>query len=1630
MSDLDPIQATQRIHDTYRRYLETAYPLQDDRLRRAFQQELQQFELVKGPLLEAQPPFRHGRSLKELIRDGVLHDSLLRLDSDCLPLARPLYRHQERAIEQVVSHGRNVVIATGTGSGKTECFLVPILDHLMRERAARTLDQPGVRALLLYPMNALANDQLKRLRRILQHTPEITFGRYTGETKQTQSEARKHFQHFFPDEPQLTNELLSREEMRRSPPHILLTNYAMLEYLLLRPEDCPFFDGHTGTHWRFIVLDEAHIYDGARGIEIAMLLRRLKDRVVRSQQGRLRCIATSATLGRGRSDFSAVAAFAQQLFGEPFEWQDGDPTRQDVIEAEREEHRSNTPWGEGSPLLYERLREVLNTTRGDLDLEVLRQIALDGGVPPAAVDEALAWASSQAASGSGFLAKLLSGDARLARLRAQLASSPQLLTEASRCLFPDLSNADGQRALANLVSIAARARPDTTTAPLLPARYHLFARSLEGAFVCLNSHPEVMEGSIKLFLERHERCPICNNAVFELSTCIRCGSAYLVGNIEQGGNYEYLRPLQPLDIDQVRPVYLLLSDIDNPSEEDEDEATATDSPGFTDNSSPAQVCLQCAAITPVGGQNSVCPACGSMRTRRVLHRPLMPTEVKLPKCLACGALAGSGEIVSRFLTGQDAPVSVLATTLYQIIPMTDPNSTGKLFAGGRKLLCFSDSRQDAAFFAPYLQGTYDRVLRRRLIMATLRETAEVNGPLRLQDLVPRIRTYAERAGLFMPNQSTDERQRLVWTWLLQELMAWDRQNSLEGLGLVAFRLVRPEGWQPPYELLAPPWRLSTEEAWALLCLLLNSLREQGVLTYPDGVQPSDEAFAPRHRALYVRGWGPDRAAGVLAWRPERGNNRRSDFLLRLAQRCAGSREDVNKLLLILWEHLTQPTGPWQNHLVKESHRQHGVLFRLSHQFWEVVPTPTNDRSGWYRCNTCRALTTLSVHGLCPRYRCTGTLQPWQPTPDEWHSNHYRYLYEQLEPIPLRVKEHTAQWTNETAAEIQQEFVHGDLSVLSCSTTFELGVDVGELQAVLMRNVPPTTANYIQRAGRAGRRINTTALSVTFAQRRPHDLTYFARPNELVSGQIKPPIICLENEPIIRRHMHAVLFAHFLRQEHDVYRRSYRNIEDFFVPADGNDPGAERLRRFSESHPPQVQEALIRLVPPTIPSQIDPERWDWIDELYHIDTQGRVDEQGLLGRVCDEIQDDLNRLSQLEQEAAGRRKYYEANRFRELAGTLRRRDLLGFLATRGLLPKYGFPVDVVDLRTDHADAVGKRLELQRDLRIAIGEYAPGGQIVAGGRLWRSRGLRVVPNRRWPEYTYAYCRMCGWFTRALEGQDVPTSCGICAQPIRGTRGTFVVPIFGFVADRKTETPGEARPQRTFASRVYFSEYAQPKDRDQSLERVPWLPMNAQIVVRTRYARYGRLSVVNQGPNGRGFLLCNQCGFGEPLAAAGSSGRTSGQHTHPLTGKPCSGTRRQYHLGHEFLTDVLELRFEGPGVPRDGAPRWRSLLYALLEGAARALGINRDDLDGTLFAYERDAAPALVLFDNVPGGAGLCRRISDDLRQVSREAYAVVTECVCGEETSCYQCLRNFANQPYHHDLRRDLAREVLARLTAGG
>ncbi|MBR2790139.1 MAG: DEAD/DEAH box helicase [Eggerthellaceae bacterium] len=379
--EFNPIAAAAHIEEAYREYIATTIHFDNAEYQSQLEEILRRKGfLAKGPFLESAPPYTKDRSVTDLVDEGVLCRGMLRLGNgnpeqfDC---NRPLYVHQVRAIKKAVQ-GRNYVVVSGTGSGKTECFLLPILNDILTEFET-TGPQPGVRAMMLYPMNALANDQLKRLRTLLQGTG-ITFGRYTGDTEEDDTQALLKWQEENPGQKKLPNEIISRTEIRKNPPNILLTNYSMLEYLLLRPKDAALFGKAFGGSWRHIAIDEAHVYSGALGTEIAYLLRRLKARIAAETGAtpQLHCYATSATIG-SEEDLPKIARFASDLFGEPFSV-NGDDL--DVITSERDlpqDALEPDSWGALPLEAWAALRRALLVN--DAPAESICEILRGSGVP-------------------------------------------------------------------------------------------------------------------------------------------------------------------------------------------------------------------------------------------------------------------------------------------------------------------------------------------------------------------------------------------------------------------------------------------------------------------------------------------------------------------------------------------------------------------------------------------------------------------------------------------------------------------------------------------------------------------------------------------------------------------------------------------------------------------------------------------------------------------------------------------------------------------------------------------------------------------------------------------------------------------------------------------------------------------------------------------------------------------------------------------------------------------------------------------------------------------------------------------------------------------------------------------------
>ncbi|WP_341953391.1 DEAD/DEAH box helicase [Salinibacterium sp. TMP30] len=1548
MDSIDPIAVSANIAEDYRRYLSSLISPQDPQLAEGLRKAIAAAAtegLTKGPYLEVTPPYATGATIRELIAEGTLDDRFARFASDSFPLDRPVYIHQETAIRQITA-GRNTIVATGTGSGKTESFLIPILNHLQKEASNDGLTS-GVRALLLYPMNALANDQLKRLRQMLADTPEITFGRYTGETLEEASQAEKKFRAQHPGERRLPNELLSREEMRANPPHILLTNYAMLEYLLLRPKDMDLFESESNT-WKFLVVDEAHVYDGATGAEVAFLIRRLRERVKAADS--LQYIATSATVG---NDLDRAAGFAKSLFGAPF------AGNTDVVTATRLPWGTNEVWG--------------RLTTADLANRFSDTDLID--------------AARQRGSSATSLHDALAGEATLAETVQLASEKPRTLKEVLNRIGPDsdITAAD----LRDLVSMAARTT-DANGVPLLSAKYHLFARATEGAFTCLSpSGPHVG-------LARQERCSECAWSVFEIAACQKCGGTYFAGTIQAGeGGRRYFVPKNSIS----EAVTWLSIDLSTDSSEqsdleDEDDVVLDNDAVANVQSDRVTLCGQCGLIDPAGASACTNPECSNTAMTRVLRVNNPGAVVK--KCLQCGA---QGErTIRRFESGNDASVSVLTTSLYQAMPAASVEEQGDRPGGGRKLLVFSDSRQQAAYFAPYLERTYGRFAQRRVLHAAIGRAFFEGIPAASSDIASVTRKLADDAAFFEATDTPLAKQTATETWLQTELNGLDERISLEGVGLVAWAM------RPPTDVavLAPLRNLgfSDDEALDLLQELVRTLRTQGALSALPQVNLKDEAFEPRLGPIYVRSTGSDSKRKVLSWEPTSNRNRRSDYLRKVFEARGLDLSRVDEILRGIWRMLERRDGPLSHWLTVGPTGALGVIYQLDVN--AVQGETLTQESKLFKCSVCTRLAHRSVSGVCLAYRCEGKLVEWELPPEKQDDSHYRALYRGLRPIPLTAMEHTAQWSSDKAAIIQQDFIAGRTNVLSCSTTFELGVDVGDLQSVLLKNVPPTVSNYIQRAGRAGRRLDNAALVVTYAQRRSHDLTSYANPAMIIAGTVRPPVVPIDNPRIAQRHLFSIAFAAFFREQFQSRGETYPQVENFFGPDELGKTAASRVKPWLSAKPTAVVEAVGQVLDASIASASELKWENWTQELFD-----------LLDLVGTDHSEEMAIYDAAVETAYASKQGGYGDKLDRTKKTLQKKDLLGFLANRNLLPKYGFPVDTVDMRTSASGTdVATQLDLSRDLSQAIFEYAPGAKLVAGGYLWQSVGVARKAGKENESKFFRICKNCDRYSESLERDEAP--CAECGDADAGMPHKYVEPRFGFIGEGGRQRPGDSPPRVSWRGQTRLA--SDGVVADTSTGKFPGGEVASTTLERAFMVR------LNNGSTDSGFRICNFCGFGMDFMTPWPTG-----HTNPMSSRPCTGGYSVQALAHKFQTDVarFEFPFSWGDQKKDVQNIARSVMYAVLNGAAHSLQISPNNIDATITQLSSKKA-TINIVDTVPGGAGYAKLIAKSIVAVLTSALDIVSRCECGRETSCYMCLRSYSNQRFHDDLSRGLAQDFLERV----
>ena len=1402
-------QWPETIRQRYENYLKTSFFFKDAGLRDSFHSALQEEgNLLKGPYDEQARNFKLGRNARALARECFPHQN-----EDLLPallIDRPLYVHQERAVRATYQDQQNIVVATGTASGKTESFLYPILFELYRQHLTGELQEPGVRAMILYPMNALANDQRKRLGDICKGLHEAgsgfqpTFGQYIGQTpKHSKDNPRNATARA---EERLPGELVFREEMRSTPPHILLTNYSMLEYLLIRPDDSPLFDGDRGRRWQFIVLDEAHQYRGAKGMEMGMLIRRLKQRLRGGgRKDSFRCIATSATISSGESeeDRREVAEFAGELFGEPF-------------------------------------------------------------------------------------------------------SVPYIIFGES-----ELTGADER-----------------------PQRYHAFLRALEGAFLV---HREDADAVV---LNRKGGTEDGSTAEpMEIALCHECGQHYYVGRERGGKLKEAVR--DPSHSDFGVDYYLPLED---------------------------------------GATHFLCRRCGDLSTSKPACDCGAPVRVKkceshkdrsdqLKQCETCGYQRGGiGDPVQEIVHGSDGPNAVIATALHELLP-----------EGGRKVLAFADSRQEAAFFAWYAEDSYQKLRDRNLMLRAMKEGPVDPEGLSIDDLRNRLLKQWDHAGLFGGAYTKESKYREVLTSILREALTEERRLSLSGVGLVRWFVKIPDDLTLP-EAMRPPWNLTDDEAHCLLGHLVDELRVRRAISLPEGTGApawSDVLPWPQRASGLGR---PGKRQNVFGW-DSRQSAVVSHFLHRLLAESGLSDDQKRsasvKLMQDVWRALRDRDG-------KHSHADDHILspgtesgtFRLNSRWLRVKLVESGEV---WQCYTCASLYTHDIRGICPRSRCPGNLK----LAETGVENHYRILYENSDlPPVLHAEEHTAQIESNEARKRQDRFKNGYTHLLSSSTTFEVGVDLGDLEAVFLRNVPPEPFNYTQRVGRAGRR-ETPGLALTYCRRNPHDLYHFEDPkNRVIEGKVRPPRLRMTNTKIIMRHMVATALSAFFKAAKNGIR--FKNVAAFVE--DWSSPRAvSDLRQFCENNA-VLRDSLRQIVPEHMQETTGFASDAWIEEI--------AGPQSRFASVEAEVCADYSDMSEAKDTLIRKQPSKWTTKVGQLERrmrTIKEEPVLNFLSRKAAIPKYGFPVDVVELDTRPRDGNPTGVSLQRDLSQAIAEYAPGGKVVANKLEWESCGVKKIPGKEWPVRHYQYDDARN-FKQFNEG----------AAPLFSGGRKYLSPVFGFVTPLfKPPKEPRGRTQRLYTTRPFFQGFgndAQPETK---------IVLGVQVTK----ALPGTLVILCEGRNRKGFYFCRSCG-------AHMTG-TKATHKSPSDSE-CSGTLERFSLGHELVTDVVRLQFPQLTDEWDAY----SVAYAVLLGAAETLDVTDTDLNVTITGGSNADESAIVLYDNVPGGAGLVAQLEQE--SVFGEMFDNTRERIqgeCGCDSSCYGCLRSYRNQFAHPHLDRKRALEAL-------
>ncbi len=1562
LQKLNSIEKSQYIKERYKEYLKSSFKFGKSNLQKLFIEQLDREELFKGPYVDMSFPFERGKNLDSLINEGVVCKLFRRLED--IKFTRPLYSHQEEAI-RLIGRGRSAIITTGTGSGKTESFLYPILNNLLFDVEKGNRDV-GIRAIFLYPMNALVNDQIDRIRKILKNCPDITFGFFTGDTPEKVSvNYRKKYGEendvVIPD-----NELISRAELRENPPHLLFTNYSMLEYLLIRPNDYSIFEPQRLQNWKYVVLDEAHSYSGSRGIEVSLLLRRLTGLAPKKPQ----FILTSATLGEQGKSEDDIVRFAKNLTSAEFDVNDIIFSKRNLLsERSGAEYRIN-----GSDYI-----ELKNAER---TVEKIKPIA----------DKYYAGNADDAGE---LLYELLSRDENVHQLSSVLMCGSKDFASIHNVLYEHVN----QNELISLIDVINMAEKNGIG--LFDLKYHSFVRSLSGAYITYGKEP-------KLSLTKTNE--IDGMKAFEVGNCRYCNCPYIIGKIQQNENDQMSYLLQNKEIDIyenygneefVKIDFFLL---ENEVNEEEVEMNRIEA---------YEVCAKCGEIHSADNLNAKKCKCGDA-FRFIVYKVIQEKEKQeesiynnISQCPCCGHKGRTG-IVKALDIGRDEGTALIAQILYEAIDEgeTEVKKIKKLSLRSviktpiqqiekkvKQYLAFSDSRQQASFAAVFFDSNHVRMLRKRLIW----EMIEKNNyeELKVDELAAYLTGEIKNKSLFDNNMSAHKN---AWAAILVDLLKVDGAYDGEGLGLYYFDLdIKDIINEIEDEEIAETFNgcnMNKVELSTLMQIVFGVFKITPAINYVKSTLTPEEVkeiLEFRRFNNYVMSQCAKKEPNIKSFLPLPG--RKENKEVRYVMKAFDCDNDMAKNIL----------GSVFDLLVQANDLEGSEKLLIKHEKKNAYQIDSSryilknyKKSKYYQCDKCGRLTPHNIRNKCVQDKCSGTL--FEVNPDETlASNYYRQQYKTKKIENIVIKEHTAQISRKEAKEYQRDFKNQKINILSCSTTFEMGVDIGGLETVFMRNVPPTPANYVQRAGRAGRRKDSAAYILTYCGTGSHDFTYFSEPDKMISGIIKPPYFNVLNKKIIIRHLMAASLGYFFR----CYPEYFKSFDTFIINGDG----VEKFNKYMSSHPDDLNDYINQKILPELEYK-EYKDFRWLEEM------GGEDEKLL--RFVETIREMLKEFDRAKNEALNEERFSDADYYARQIERLRKEDVITNLSKYCVIPKYGFPVDVVDLQIYSNGIPVNKYDMSRDLKVAISEYAPDSEVIVDGNKFTSKYIALKKQVEFPKNYFRTCSSCKKINISFS-MSGNSECKYCGQSISTEVAEYYIePINGFKTGQTKEST-RLKPKRSYAGEVSYVGGGKPDEKRLVLGDVIGIETSCD----------DELLVMNKS----GFYMCPVCGYSDIAKKGAKSPQTLKKHKNYKL-FDCNNDELEYlRLGHKFQTDVA--RFTIPmlaSTDKIGYPQALSFLYAFLEGVSMALGIERNDIDGVLEMNLDMQCFDILLYDNVPGGAGHVKRL------LSREAVVkslkaglerVSKEC-CDENTSCYNCLRNYYNQSYHNKLQRRLAVQIMKHL----